>query len=105
MRLDQKLCPPRMRERLEAYRDTGVPVGDFLQAVLSNDLTGAFMRADDENSEALGHIVAWVYENMPKNICGSRDAYLTHIATQYNLRVVDKLIDAIRLNCRPEASV
>lgn len=99
--MDAKLCPPKVRESLERYWTDGVPVGDFLQAVLCNDLVGAFMRADEDNRKALGDIVAWVHGTLPCDIWGSREAYLSHIKSKYNVRVVDQVIDAIQTNFKP----
>ena len=48
-------------------------MGDFLTAVLSNDLCEAFGRADTQNQEALGHIVAFVYSRVPRAAWGSKE--------------------------------
>ena len=101
MRPNPDLCPPGVRESLERYRDDGCPVGDFLEAVLSNDLMSAFARADADNTEALGHIVAWVYEYMPRSIWGDRQTYLSHLIAKHNMRAVDQMISAIERNCKP----
>lgn len=67
---DWKLCPLRMQSSIEAYK-RGQPVGDFLRAVLSNDLSDAIARADDVNIHALPHIVAYVREHLPASAWGS----------------------------------
>ena len=56
---------------LEAYVNNRVPPGGFLQAVLSNDLQGAFMRADSRNQIRLHGIVSYIYNNLPMNCYGS----------------------------------
>lgn len=43
----------------------GRPGGDFLTAVLTNDLASAFGHADDENAQALSTIVRWLYYRAP----------------------------------------
>ena len=50
------LLPPHMHGGVFRYFEEGVPPGDFLRAVLENDLVGAFMRADDKNTY---HMRAW----------------------------------------------
>jgi hypothetical protein len=86
MILDPDQCPFDVMRSLELYRDRGVPVGDFLEAVLSNNLAQAFGHADEQNCEALGHIVAWVWNNLPTNIWGSREAYIAQLTRMQNLR-------------------
>lgn len=74
-------------ESLIAYRDQGRPTGDFLCAVLSNDLMDAFGRADEETIHNMRGICAWVYNNMPMSICGSREnvvSWLKHKAQERN---------------------
>lgn len=50
---------------LDRYVNHGIPPGDFLYCVLTNDLVGAFARADDENYRNLGAIVRYVYNELP----------------------------------------
>lgn len=57
----------------------GTPTGGFLEAVISNDLKGAFMRADEENRAALFHIVSFLYNHMPGGSQGSPEHYATWI--------------------------
>ena len=67
--------PEHIVESLEAFKANGRPVGDFLRAVLSNDLTDAVGRADSENAKILAEIVKHVYWEMPADSWGSRDKY------------------------------
>lgn len=64
-------CPLRVQSSLEAYV-RGLPPGDFIRAVLSNDLNEAIARADDVNIHALPHIVAYVREHLPALSWGSK---------------------------------
>lgn len=66
----QRECPLRVQSSLEAYV-RGLPPGDFLRAVLSNDMNEAIARADYENIHALPHIVAYVREHLPVIAWGS----------------------------------
>lgn len=79
-RFDYTQIPPHMMERLRAYTECHQPVGDFLQAVICNDLSGAFARADDTNIEIIGVYVAWFYNEAPGSCHGSRDMYRAWIA-------------------------
>lgn len=45
--------------------------GDFLQAVLRNDLTDAVCRADENNLLYIKEIVKFVYNELPGVCCGS----------------------------------
>lgn len=65
------LCPDHLRESLDRYANDGVPTGGFLRAVLENDLLAAIGSADEINSLALPHIVAYVYNEMPAGAWGS----------------------------------
>ena len=58
-------------ESLDAWAATGRPTGDFLHAVLCNDLTEACARADDTNLRTLPAIVAYVYKELPGMCWGS----------------------------------
>ena len=63
--------PERMFLALCRYVVDGVRPGDFLQAVLANDLRSAVGCADDENT---GHLANWsrvVYQHVPSNANGS----------------------------------
>lgn len=78
--VDAALCPERVRLSIEAYVQLGRPPGDFVRAVLANDLYDAVSRADDINLPALPHIVAYVIAKVPAALCGSRKAVNDHIA-------------------------
>lgn len=59
------VVPPHTMKALQSYIEDGAPPGDFLRAVMSNDLTEAFAHADDGNFWAMQAIVIWVYNNAP----------------------------------------
>jgi hypothetical protein len=63
--------PGPTQDALTWYVLVGQPVGDFLHAVLSNDLMGAFKYADDDNIKELLNIVRWVYNVAPSGCWGS----------------------------------
>lgn len=63
--------PDRMMESLTEYVRIGRPVGDFLNAVLSNNLSEAVGRADDENIRNIPAYVAYLYNEAPSMCHGS----------------------------------
>jgi len=65
------LIRPDIRQALRDYADKHWPVGHFLTAVLSNNLSAAFSRADEENCETLFHICCYVYNEIPGAACGT----------------------------------
>lgn len=65
------LLPALTRQAINNYLDHGLRPGSFLRAVLENDLHTAIARADADNREALGHIVAWVCKWAPYESFGN----------------------------------
>ena len=65
------LIPDYMRGGLQRYFEQGIPPGDFLMAVLENNLQEAFLRADDTNKNIIGDYVRWLYWEAPGNSWGS----------------------------------
>ena len=63
-----------IRVSLDRYAKDRVPVGGFLTAVLANDLMEAACRADAYNRYTLYEICMYVYNEMPANCHGSREA-------------------------------
>lgn len=81
-RFDYTQIPPHMMGSLLRYTQDHCPVGDFLQAVICNDLTNAFGYADNTNIEIIGVYVAWFYNHAPSTCHGSRERYLKWIARE-----------------------
>ena len=63
--------PDHMRASVKRYLEEGGEVGGFLMAVLCNNLSGAFARADQTNREALGDWVSWLWNDCPSDAWGS----------------------------------
>lgn len=63
--------PPHCQEGMRAYFEQRRPVGDFLYAVLCNDLRGAFERADDINTYRMRDYVTFLYNQVPTRCYGS----------------------------------
>lgn len=63
--------PERMRGGLARYLMHGIEPGQFLVAVLSNDLKGAVSRGDDENQRLLPEYSRFLYNRAPTGASGS----------------------------------
>ena len=66
-----RLIPARTMYTMVKWITVGQPTGDFLYAVLTNDLKEAYGRADDDNLASMYHIVHWLYNNAPGGCWGS----------------------------------
>jgi hypothetical protein len=72
--------PGYMMPAVERYVKQGQPVGDFLQAVISNDLSRAVGFADDANVENLPAFLAYLHNEAPSECFGSPEKYKAWIA-------------------------
>lgn len=63
--------PVNVEASLQRYVEHGVPPGNFLEAVLANDLMNACGHADEKNESLLMVIVSYVYNKMPSRCHGS----------------------------------
>lgn len=81
--VDWGMLPERMHGAIQRYLENGIPPGDFLTAVICNDLTEACSRADDENRHLLFEYVKFFYCYAPTGSWGSKDnfeAWMKHCA-------------------------
>ena len=72
-------------DALNRYVVGHVPTGEFLLAVLSNNLVESFSRADDENLVAMEEIINHIYNKIPYTCWGSPEkvkAWLEEIDTK-----------------------
>lgn len=74
--------PPHSLGGLMRYLDHGIPPGDFLTAVICNDLFGACGRADESNKHALFNWCSWFYNYAPARSFGSKEIMAEWIATR-----------------------
>jgi hypothetical protein len=58
---------------LKLYVERGILPGDFLTALLCNDLVEAFWRADDNNTAAMRDWAFFLRYEMPSGSWGSHD--------------------------------
>ena len=72
--------PDHMIDALRRYAASHIEPGDFLLAVLRNDLRGAVMRADDINIGLIPAYVAYCYNELPGNCWGSPEAVRAWLA-------------------------
>jgi len=69
--IDYSRIPKHMRYGMELYVEKGIPPGGFLTAVLSNNLTEAFVRADSINRIHLFDWVKFIMSELPWACWGS----------------------------------
>lgn len=74
--IDYVLLPAHLRGGMQRYLEEGMLPGQFLQAVLKNDLAGTFSRADHESQAALVDIVAWLHMECPGTAWGNEEKML-----------------------------
>lgn len=65
---------PAMRQGLETYLDHGQLPGNFLTALLRNDLRDFYARADETNMHLGLSWVRWMHNEFPGNAWGSKEA-------------------------------
>ena len=67
--------PERMHGGITRYVENGIPPGDFLKAILSNDLIEACNRGDDENLKLIHDYAKLLWNQCPPTCWGSPDKY------------------------------
>lgn len=75
---DKYGIPDHMWEGIDRYVEHGI-AGDFLKAVICNDLRAACERADDINRHRLFNYVNLMYNEFPAGIWGSEEKYREHV--------------------------
>lgn len=63
--------PVYVVEELAMFIAHGYPVGDFVRAVLENDLAGAVNKADQESAACLVRLIGWLNDYAPHSCWGS----------------------------------
>lgn len=74
--------PAHMQAALTRYVVDRVEPGNFLQAVIRNDLRDACGRADSDNLPLLPLYVRWLYNVVPGGCWGSPENYKAWLASQ-----------------------
>ncbi len=62
--------PEYMQQGIIYYYEEGLPPGDFLSAVIDNDLKEAIGRADTTNVNCLKAYIMWFYNQAPRGSWG-----------------------------------
>ncbi len=86
--LTQMVIPEYMRHGLTDYVNDGVPPGQFLAAIICNDLKAAVMYADDTNLENIPAYVNFFYNHAPMPCWGSKQAMDSWIAKKLLERTI-----------------
>jgi hypothetical protein len=73
--LDYSPLPASLRAGVRRWVEDHVSPGDFLCAVIRNDLSTAIALADDDNLPRLAQIVRWFYWEAPGLCWGSKAAF------------------------------
>ena len=60
-----------IKASLERYVKHKIPTGSFLRAVLENNLSEAFGRADLNNRHRMFDIISYIYNDLPSVCWGS----------------------------------
>lgn len=81
---------PSILDALDLYAKEGRPVGNFLQAVLANNLLGAVGHADPVNSLVLRAITIYVHNELPHDCHGSPFVYDQHVGRMAKARQADR---------------
>lgn len=71
MDIDYSILPEHCRGGMRRYVEDGLMPGDFLTAVLENNLVEAFARADDINIHRLFDYANFLYNELPISAWGS----------------------------------
>ncbi|WP_162947037.1 hypothetical protein [Ruegeria sp. EL01] len=69
--LDYSPLPAHMQDGFRLYIEKGIPMGSFGRAFLSNDLMGAFNRADETNRASMFDLCVWLHNRAPIGCHGS----------------------------------
>lgn len=73
-----------IKEALDRYVRDKTPPGDFLYAVLINNLAESFGRADEQNRHDMFDIVMYVYNHIPHTCWGSPEKVKKWLAREEN---------------------
>jgi len=71
--------PDYMHQGIIDYYNEGIELGDFLSAVINNDLKGAFRYADSTNIAHVIDYLRWFYWYAPSQTWGYPGAVATYL--------------------------
>lgn len=73
--------PERTKQTIDDYVTKGWEPGDFVYAVLTNNLSRSIAYADMQNMHCLKDIVAYVYCEIPHVLWGCQELVEAHLAS------------------------
>jgi len=76
--------PEHMQPAAMRYIEHGVKPGDFMFAVLTNNLVAAFSYADAANKRYIYKWVEWLMADCPEDAWGSKDKVFTYMRKTQN---------------------
>lgn len=68
-----------IKAALELYAFDGYPLGDFLTAVVENDLFEAIGRADSYNRATIWQICSFIWNELPSTCWGNPEKVKAHL--------------------------
>ena len=71
--MSYEMIPDRLMKGMKRYVEGHIKPGDFLSAVIRNDLSDALARADPISRLLLHDIVKWFWNEAPSTCWGSSD--------------------------------
>lgn len=89
------IIPTYMLDGISCYVLYGIRPGSFLEAVFSNDLRGAFERADHNNSHIIREYLMLAYSTLPANCWGSVKQFEEWLKSGGLIEMEKKLAPAI----------
>lgn len=87
-----------MADGMQRYVEKGIRPGDFVIALLSNDLVNAVGRADSQNQAALVDWIKFMYNELPSGCWGTPEKVQNWLGTDADPRrqkVIDFLLEMI----------
>jgi hypothetical protein len=87
--------PQRMWGGMKRYLENGIPPGDFLTAIICNDLCEAVSRADDENAELFRAYVRFLYNCVPGGAWHTHDNFKAWCASHGFIGQAEKTNETI----------
>lgn len=83
--VNYNLLPEHIRGGTKRYIEQGILPGDFLQAVICNNLRESFAQADDININRMFDIVSFFYNEAPSLCWGSKETMKNWIEKNHSL--------------------
>lgn len=70
--IDYSLLPEHIQGGMKRYIERGIIPGDFLQAVIKNNLKESFFCADDVNAKRMRDIILFMHNEAPSQCWGDK---------------------------------